>query len=152
MQLIGLLRFCNAFNVPISAFIVDEDINANDLSSGEMEYVLPEENDQMQPNVGYIDNTAKRQPGTRMLRDPLDVDVIKSVVPGLITLRPPTPLPQELPSDPIPKEEKQDVNLSTINRLLDIIADQQQLIKTLTHQLSLQQPGYMVADEIRRKP
>ena len=80
---IALLRFCNAFHVPLSAFIMNADANhQGDDDCYEMEYVRPGVNDQFEPDGGYIGNEAKRQNGTRALRDPLDVDRIKSVVPG----------------------------------------------------------------------
>lgn len=79
----ALLRFCNAFHVPLSAFIVNADANLQgDDDCYEMEFVRPGVNDQFEPDGGYIGNEAKRQNGTRALRDPLDVDIIKSVVPG----------------------------------------------------------------------
>ena len=51
-----------------------------------------------------------------------------------------------------------DISLTTLNRMLDIIAEQQKqigeqqkLIKELTHRLESQHPGYgMVAEEIHR--
>ena len=51
-----------------------------------------------------------------------------------------------------------DISLKTLNRMLDIIAEQQKqigeqqkLINELTHRLESQQPGYgMVAEEIHR--
>ena len=80
---IALLRFCNAFHVPLSAFIMNADANPQgDDDCYEMEYVRPGVNDQFEPDGGYIGNEARRQNGTRALRDPLDVDRIKSVVPG----------------------------------------------------------------------
>ena len=80
---IALLRFCNAFHVPLSAFIMNADANPQgDDGYYEMEFVRPGVNDQFEPDGGYIGNEAKRQNGTRALRDPLDVDRIKSVVPG----------------------------------------------------------------------
>ena len=80
---IALLRFCNAFHVPLSAFILNADANPQgDDDCYEAEYVRPGVNDQFEPDGGYIANEAKRQNGTRALRDPLDVDRIKSVVPG----------------------------------------------------------------------
>lgn len=80
---IALLRFCNAFHVPLSAFIQNADANPQgDDDCYEVEYVRPGVNDQFEPDGGYIGNEAKRQNGTRALRDPLDVDRIKSVVPG----------------------------------------------------------------------
>ena len=79
----ALLRFCNAFHVPLSAFILNADANPQgDDDCYEMEFVRPGVNDQFEPDGGYIGNEAKRQNGTRALRDPLDVDRIKSVVPG----------------------------------------------------------------------
>ena len=53
---------------------------------------------------------------------------------------------------------KTDISLKTLNRMLDIIAeqqkqigDQQKLINELTHRLDSQQPSYnMVAEEIHR--
>ena len=79
----ALLRFCNAFHVPLSAFILNADAKPQgDDDCYEMEYVRPGVNDQFEPDGGYIGNEARRQNGTRALRDPLDVDRIKSVVPG----------------------------------------------------------------------
>ena len=79
----ALLRFCNAFHVPISAFIVNADAKPQgDDDCYEMEYVRPGVNDQFEQDGGYIGNEVRRQNGTRALRDPLDVDRIKSVVPG----------------------------------------------------------------------
>lgn len=54
--------------------------------------------------------------------------------------------------------EKPDISLKTLNRMLDIIAEQQKqigdrqkLISELTHRLESQQPSYnMVAEEIHR--
>lgn len=80
---IAMLRFCNAFHVPLSAFIMNADANPQgDDDCYEVEYVRPDVNDQFEPDGGYIGNEARRQNGTRALRDPLDVDRIKSVVPG----------------------------------------------------------------------
>ena len=79
----ALLRFCNAFHVPISAFIINADANPHgDDDYYEVKYVRPGVNDHFEPDGGYIGNEEKRQNGTRALRDPLDVDRIKSVVPG----------------------------------------------------------------------
>ena len=79
----ALLRFCNAFHVPLSAFIVNADAKPQgDDDCYEMEFVRPGVNDQFEPDGGYIGNEARRKNGTRALRDPLDVDRIKSVVPG----------------------------------------------------------------------
>ena len=175
---IALLRFCNAFNVPLSAFIVDADDDGN----CEREHVYPSVNDQFEPDGGYINNDAKRQLGTRALRNPLDVDHIKSVVPGWtsdgiagnggkkvatltpnVETEPLTAADKELltatdkePQTAADKTEP-DISMAMLNRMLDIIAeqqkqigDQQKLIGELTRRLDSQQPGYMVAEEIHR--
>ena len=171
---IALLRFCNAFHVPLSAFIVDAD-KGKQRSEGCCggEYVCPGIDDQFEPDGGYLDNDEKRKKGTRALRNPLDVDRVESVVPGWTSVgnagnggakehktreekneasAAPTPL-----AEPVANAEP-DISLTTLNRMLDIIAeqqkqigDQQKLIKELTHRLDSQQTGYnMVAEEIHR--
>lgn len=177
---IALLRFCNAFHVPLSAFIIDADDNGN----CEVEHVYPGVNDQFEPDGGYIDNDAKRQLGTRALRNPLDVDHIKSVVPGwtsdgiagdggeketdkeaLRTAAASTPAVEtetQMAADKEPMtaadKAEPDISMAMLNRMLDIIAeqqkqigDQQKLIGELTRRLETQQPSYnMVAEEIHR--
>ena len=167
---IALLRFCNAFHVPLSAFIVDADAQDED-----MEHVRPDVNDQFEPDGGYLGNDAKRQLGTRALRDPLDVDRIKSVVPGLTSdgiagnggvlgtsagkqgAAAGSGAVVEMASgeDSVPMAEKahakaieHDISMDMLNRMLDIIAeqqkqigDQQKLIGELTHRLNSQQTG-----------
>ena len=177
----ALLRFCNAFHVPLSAFILNADAKpqGND-DCYEMEYVRPGVNDQFEPDGGYIGNEARRQNGTRALRDPLDVDRIKSVVPGWNSVgntgnggakghktieehkgkaaaAPMNAAASPPITEPVTTAEP-DISLSTLNRMLDIIAEQQKqigeqqkLISELTHRLDSQQPGYgMVAEEIHR--
>ena len=177
---IALLRFCNAFHVPLSAFIVDAD-KGKQGSEGccEEGYVCPGIDDQFEPDGGYIDNDEKRKKGTRALRNPLDVERVESVVPGWTSVgntgnggtnglklgrkeetaaapmnaASPPPL-----TEPVTTEEP-DISLTTLNRMLDIIAEQQKqigeqqkLIKELTHRLESQQNGYsMVAEEIHRE-
>ena len=169
---IALLRFCNAFHVPLSAFILNEDVNPHgDDDYYEVEYVRPGVNDQFEPDGGYIGNEDKRQNGTRALRDPLDVDRIKSVVPGWTSneiagdgvekgnrcgkkqeseTASPTPI-----AEPVPNADP-NISMATLNRMLDIIAeqqkqigDQQKLISELTHRLNIQQNGLgRVAEDI----
>ena len=79
---IAMLRFCNAFHVPISAFIVDADKDSQGEGCCEAGYVCPSIDDQFEPDGGYIDNDEKRKQGTRALRNPLDVERMESVVPG----------------------------------------------------------------------
>ena len=176
---IALLRFCNAFHVPLSAFIVDADKDQQGMEGccGDG-YVCPGIDDQFEPDGGYLDNDEKRKKGTRALRNPLDVERVESVVPGLTSVvnagnggakelmngrkeetaaalmdaDAPTPI-----SEPVTTAEP-DISLTTLNRMLDIIAEQQKqigeqqkLIKELTHRLESQQTGYgMVAEEIHR--
>ena len=176
---IALLRFCNAFHVPLSAFIVDADKDQQGMEGCCVEgYVYPGFDDQFEPDGGYLDNDEKRKKGTRALRNPLDVERVESVVPGLTSVGnagnggangirlgrkeetaaalmdadAPTPI-----SEPVTTAEP-DISLTTLNRMLDIIAEQQKqigeqqkLIKELTHRLESQQTGYgMVAEEIHR--
>ena len=180
---IALLRFCNAFHVPLSAFIVDAD-NGKQGSEGCCGdgYVCPGIDDQFEPDGGYLDNDEKRKKGTRALRNPLDVERMESVVPGWTSVgnagnggtkelilgrkeehkeeTAAAPMNADAPtpiSEPGATAEP-DISLTTLNRMLDIIAEQQKqigeqqkLIKELTHRLDSQQTGYnMVAEEIHR--
>ena len=180
---IAMLRFCNAFHVPRSAFIVDADKDQQGREGYcEEGYVCPGIDDQFEPDGGYLDNEEKRKQGTRALRNPLDVERMKSVVPGWTSVgnagnggakglrlgrkeehkeetaaapmdaAAPTPIAEQGQS------KEPDISLKTLNRMLDIIAeqqkqigDQQKLINELTHRLESQQPSYgMVAEEIHR--
>ena len=176
---IALLRFCNAFHVPLSAFIVDSDKGkqGSEGCCGDG-YVCPGIDDQFEPDGGYLDNDEKRKKGTRALRNPLDVERVESVVPGLTNVgnaengganglrlgrkeeTAAAPMNADAPtpiSEPVTTAEP-DISLTTLNRMLDIIAEQQKqigeqqkLIKELTHRLESQQTGYgMVAEEIHR--
>lgn len=177
---IALLRFCNAFHVPLSAFIVDADSQGEGCC--EAGYVCPGIDDQFEPDGGYIDNDEKRKQGTRALRNPLDVERMESVVPGWTSVgnagnggvkgvrlgrreehkeeTAAAPMNETAPApitEPVQSKEP-DISLKTLNRMLDIIAeqqkqigDQQKLINELTHRLESQQTGYgMVAEEIHR--
>ena len=178
---IALLRFCNAFHVPLSAFIVDadKDQQGSEGCCGDG-YVCPGIDDQFEPDGGYLDNDEKRKKGTRALRNPLDVERMESVVPGWTSVgnarnggakehktgeekneaaAAPTNAASPPPiTEPVTTEEP-DISLTTLNRMLDIIAEQQKqigeqqkLIIELTHRLESQHPGYgMVAEEIHRE-
>ena len=177
---IALLRFCNAFHVPLSAFIVDadKDKQGSECCCGK-EYVCPGIDDQFEPDGGYLDNDEKRKKGTRALRNPLDVERVESVVPGWTSVgndgngganeirlgrkEETAAAPMDADSltpitEPVTTAEP-DISLTTLNRMLDIIAEQQKqigeqqkLIKELTHRLESQQTGYgMVAEEIHRE-
>lgn len=177
---IALLRFCNAFHVPLSAFIVDadKDQQGSEGCCGDG-YVCPSIDDQFEPDGGYLDNDEKRKKGTRALRNPLDVERVESVVPGWTIVgnagneganglklgrkeeAAAAPINAASPptiTEPVTTAEP-DISLTTLNRMLDIIAEQQKqigeqqkLIKELTHRLESQQTGYgMVAEEIHRE-
>nr|DAO96426.1 MAG TPA: repressor protein [Caudoviricetes sp.] len=177
---IALLRFCNAFHVPLSAFIVDADAQTGENDEG-IEHVLPGIDDQFEPDGGYIDNDEKRKLGTRVLRNPLDVERVKSVVPGWTSdgiagdggakghkqkgeykrEAAPAPMNETAPTpiaEPAPDADP-GISMATLNRMLDIIAeqqkqigDQQKLISELTHRLNIQQNGLgMVAEDIHHR-
>ena len=178
---IALLRFCNAFHVPLSAFIVDADKDQQEMEGCcGVEYVCPGIDDQFEPDGGYLDNDEKRKKGTRALRNPLDVERVESVVPGWTSVgnagnggakehktrdekNEADAAPMNAASPPPITEPganaEPDISLTTLNRMLDIIAEQQKqigeqqkLIKELTHRLESQHPGYgMVAEEIHRE-
>ena len=179
---IALLRFCNAFHVPLSAFIVDADKDLQE-EGGYCEegYVCPGIDDQFEPDGGYIDNDEKRKLGTRALRNPLDVERVKSVVPGWTSdgiagnggakehkqkeeykrENAAVPMDETAPTpiaEPVPDADP-GISMATLNRMLDIIAeqqkqigDQQKLINELTHRLNIQQNGWgMVAEDIHHR-
>ena len=179
---IALLRFCNAFHVPLSAFIVDADKDLQE-EGGYCEegYVCPGIDDQFEPDGGYIDNDEKRKLGTRALRNPLDVERVKSVVPGWTSdgiagdggakehkqkeeykrENAAVPMNETAPTpiaEPVPDADP-GISMATLNRMLDIIAeqqkqigDQQKLISELTHRLNIQQNGLgMVAEDIHHR-
>ena len=178
---IALLRFCNAFHVPLSAFIVDADKDQQGIEGCCDEgYVCPGIDDQFEPDGGYLDNDEKRKKGTRALRNPLDVERMESVVPGWTSVgnagngctkehktieenkgkaaaAPMNAASTPPITEPVTTAEP-DISMKTLNRMLDIIAEQQKqigeqqkLINELTHRLNSQQHGYgMVAEEIHR--
>ena len=179
---IALLRFCNAFHVPLSAFIVDADKDLQEEGGYcEAGYVCPGIDDQFEPDGGYIDNDEKRKLGTRALRNPLDVERVKSVVPGWTSdgiagnggakehkqkeeykrENAAVPMNETAPTpiaEPVPDADP-GISMATLNRMLDIIAeqqkqigDQQKLINELTHRLNIQQNGWgMVAEDIHHR-
>lgn len=175
MPVSSILRFCNTFQVPISAFFYDKD--------GDSKYVQPHDGDIFSPDGGYV---TERKAGSRALLDPLDVSLIPSVVPGLVI--PDEQSNTELSSPiciPAPDTEKgkmivvgnvSDQNMKALldleakrmgadnhhseerARLLDVIANQQKQIADLTRMLNEAQrykimsmdEGYMVADHPKR--
>ena len=78
MPIINMLRFCNAFQIPLAAFF--RDMEADESASGAPRKPLP--TDCLEPASGFEENTAERKQGERACMNPLDVKIIPSVVPG----------------------------------------------------------------------
>ena len=158
MPVISMLRLCNAYQIPLSAFFRDADAG----TEGAVVPGMPMPDDILEPAQGYADNQDDRQQGERSILNPLSVKVTLSVVPG-VTARPiKTDDTQEPPAT---VDNISDANLAAIvklqnehmaqqRRLLDIIAEQQKQISDLAHMLSEARrydnmrldEGYMVAD------
>lgn len=165
MPIISILRFCNTFHVPISAFIVDKEKYlgyVEDSKGIETESeVIPLDSDAFEPVDGYIKNDDKRAHGSRSLRNPIDVTEQASIVPGIIFKKNifcepsgrasvtdyksddelvDTNAPDE--NSPITDVAEANYNKNLVDRLLRIIDEQQKLmsdqqkeIATLTKQL-----------------
>ena len=163
MPVISMLRLCNAFQIPLSAFFRDADAGTD----GAVVPGMPMPDDILEPAQGYADNTDDRQHGERSMLNPLNVRVTPSVVPGVVTKPCKVDDTQE-PSATV--ENISDANLVAIikmenehmaqqRRLLDIIAEQQKQITDLTHMLNEARryddmrldDGYMVADRPMQK-
>ena len=139
MPVTSIMRFCNTFQVPISAFFYDMDADNENPAT----YIKPDTNDQFEPDGGYV---KERQQGSRGLYDPLDVQTIPSTVPGLVAPAQPeeTPEPERANNTHMSTTTTTDmealIELETKHslqrdNLLDIIAEQQKQIAELTHQL-----------------
>lgn len=79
MPVIGLLRFCNTFKVPISAFIC----NTGEPCEND---VMPSDDAQFEPDGGYTTDTTTRQPGERRPLNPTDVTPTPSNVPNAVPI------------------------------------------------------------------
>ena len=158
MPVISMLRLCNAYQIPLSAFFRDADAGTN----GAVVPGMPTPNDILEPAQGYADNMDDRQQGERSILNPLSVKVTPSVVP-CVTARPIKMDDTQEP--PATVDNISDANLAAIikmenehmaqqRRLLDIIAEQQKQIADLNHMLNEARrydnmrldEGYMVAD------
>ena len=158
MPVISMLRLCNAYQIPLSAFFRDADAGAD----GAVVPGMPMPDDILEPAQGYADNQDDRQQGERSILNPLSVKVTPSVVPG-VTARPIKVNDTQEP--PATVDNISDANLVSIirlenehmaqqRRLLDIIAEQQKQIADLAHMLNEARrydnrrldEGYMVAD------
>lgn len=163
MPVISMLRLCNAYQIPLSAFFRDADAGTD----GAVVPGMPMPDDILEPAQGYADNMDDRQQGARSLLNPLNVKVTPSVVPG-VTARPIKVDDTQEP--PTTVDNISDANLASIislenehmvqqRRLLDIIAEQQKQIADLAHMLNEARryddmrldDGYMVADRTMQK-
>lgn len=140
MPVISMLRLCNAYQIPLSAFFRDADAGTD----GAVVPGMPMPNDILEPVQGYADNMDDRQQGARSLLNPLNVKVTPSVVPG-VTARPIKV--DDTQQQPATVDNISDANLAAIIkmekehmaqqcRLLDIIAEQQKQIADLAHMLN----------------
>ena len=140
MPVISMLRLCNAYQIPLSAFFRDADAGTD----GAVVPGMPMPDDILEPARGYADNMDDRQQGERSILNPLSVRVTPSVVPGvaikLITV-------DDTQEPPATVDNISDANLAAIikmekehmaqqRRLLDIIAEQQKQIADLTRMLN----------------
>ena len=158
MPVISMLRLCNAYQIPLSAFFRDADAGTD----GAVVPGMPMPDDILEPAQGYADTMDDRQQGERSILNPLSVKVTPSVVPG-VTARPIKVDDTQEP--PATVDNISDANLAAIikmekehmaqqRRLLDIIAEQQKQIADLTRMLNETKrydnirldEGYMVSD------
>ena len=140
MPVISMLRLCNAYQIPLSAFFRDADAGTD----GAVVPGMPMPDDILEPARGYADNMDDRQHGERSILNPLSVRVTPSVVPGVATKLITVDDTQEPPAT---VDNISDANLAAIikmekehmaqqRRLLDIIAEQQKQIADLTRMLN----------------
>lgn len=163
MPVISMLRLCNAYQIPLSAFFRDADAGTD----GAVVPGMPMPDDVLEPVQGYADNMDDRQQGERSILNPLSVKVTPSVVPG-VTARPIKVDDTQEP--PTAVDNVSDTNLAAIikmenehmaqqRRLLDIIAEQQKQIADLAHMLNEARrydnrrldEGCMVADHLTQE-
>ena len=158
MPVISMLRLCNAYQIPLSAFFRDADAGTD----GAVVPGMPTPNDILEPAQGYASSTDERQHGERSMLNPLNVRVTPSVVPGVVA----KPCKaDEIQEPPATVDNISDANLAAIikmekehmaqhRRLLDIIAEQQKQIADITRMLNEAKrynsirldEDYMVAD------
>ena len=174
MPVLSMLRLCNAYQIPLSAFFRDADAGTD----GAVVPGMPMPDDILEPAQGYADNMDDRQHGERSMLNPLNVQIAPSVVPGVVAKPCKVDDPQEAAKPTASNENADkkntslpttdnisDTNLAAIvalenrhieqqQRLLDVIAEQQKQIANLTRMLNEAKrynsirldEGYMVAD------
>ena len=162
MPVISMLRLCNAYQIPLSAFFRDADAGTD----GAVVPGMPMPDDILEPAQGYADNTDDRQHGERSMLNPLDVKVVPSVVPGAVkkdegtTTQKDGSIIKDVVVGNISDENMKRIleieakHTAQQNRLLDIIADQQRQINDLisllhkTQNCNNNMPYDMAADSV----
>ena len=158
MPVLSMLRLCNAYQIPLSAFFRDADAGAD----GAVVPGMPTPNDILEPAQGYASSTDERQHGERSMLNPLNVKVTTSVIPGVgarqikvdDTQKPPAAVDNISDANLAAIIRLDDEHMTQQRRLLDIIAEQQKQIADLTNMLNEAKrynsirldEGYMVAD------
>ena len=158
MPVLSMLRLCNAYQIPLSAFFRDADAGADCAVVPGM----PTPNDILEPAQGYADNMDDRQHGERSMLNPLNVKVTTSVIPGVgarqikvdDTQKPPAAVDNISDANLAAIIKMENEHMAQHRRLLDIIAEQQKQIADLTRMLNEAKrynsirldEGYMVAD------
>ena len=140
MPVISMLRLCNAYQIPLSAFFRDADAG----SDGAVVPGMPMTDDILEPVQGYADNMDDRQQGERSILNPLSVKVTPSVVPGVMarpikvddTQEPPTAVDNVSDTNLAAIIKMENEHMAQQRRLLDIIAEQQKQIADLAHMLN----------------
>lgn len=164
MPVLSMLRLCNAYQIPLSAFFRDADAGTD----GAVVPGMPMPDDILEPTQGYASSTDERQHGERSMLNPLDVQIAPSVVPGVVAK---LCKADDIQEQPATVDNISDANLAAIikmenehmaqqRRLLDIITEQQKQIADLTRMLNDAKrndntnmginDGYMVADRPTR--
>lgn len=77
MPVLSILRFCNSFQVPLSAFFRNEDAERDNDHAP----MPAKTGDKIAPSGGYVQNTAERKHGERKAIDPTAVTVTPSAMP-----------------------------------------------------------------------
>ena len=78
MPVLSILRFCNSFQVPLSAFFRNEDAEKDNDHAP-----MPvKTGDKIAPHGGYAKNTDERKRGERTAVDPTEVTITASTIPG----------------------------------------------------------------------
>lgn len=134
MPIVSILRFCNSFDIPLSAFIKE--------GSGEDWAIVaghPRVNDQLEPNGGYLPVGAKRKRGEHTLLDPVEVNSYSCTMPESFSLE------EHKNFFEVPKATDTIDSASLIalenkhadqrERLLEIISEQQKTITELTEKI-----------------